>query len=165
MMTVKELSKLYRLNREIEQNMRTLERLEAALHDDESLLRDLRSSIGDVSSPPMSDMPKAHNVGSAVEDMVMRIAQLESNIAQKRSAILDIRITISTRQTLCLLERKRLEEYISSIDDSLLRQIFTLRFVNGLPWEQVAESIGGGNKAESARQACYRYLKAHKSDE
>lgn len=161
-MTVKELSNLYRLNREVELNMRQLEKLEAERDKDEELLQELRQSMGDVSSPVLSDMPKAHNVGSPTESVVLRIAQLESNIKAKRDAVLNTRVLISTRQTLCLLERKRLEEYINTVEDSLLRQIFTLRFVNCLPWEQVAFSIGGDNKGESMRQACYRYLKAHK---
>lgn len=161
-MTVKELSKLYRLNREVELNMRQLEKLEAERDEDTRLLQELRLTMGDVSSPVLSDMPKAHTVGSPVENAVMRIAQLESNIQRKRDAVLDMRVLISTRQTLCLLERKRLEEYINTVDDSLLRQIFTLRFVNGLPWDQVAFSIGGGNKSETVRMACYRYLKTHK---
>lgn len=162
-MTVKELSNLYRLNREVELNKRQLEKLEAERDKDEELLQELRQSMGDVSSPVLSDMPKAHSVGSPTESVVLRIAQLESNIQHKRDAVLNMRVLISTRQTLCLLERKRLEEYINTVDDSLLRQIFTLRFVNGLPWEQVAFAIGGDNKGESMRQACYRYLKAHKN--
>lgn len=66
-MTVKELSKLYHLNREVELNKRQLERLETDCAEDERLLAELRSAIGDCSSPPLSDMPKAHNVSSPVE--------------------------------------------------------------------------------------------------
>lgn len=160
-MTVKELSKLYRLNREVELNVRQLEKLEAERDEDERLLQELRLTMGDVSSPVLSDMPKAHTVGSPVENTVMRIAQLESNIQRKRDAVLDMRVLLSTRQTLCLLERKRLEEYINTVDDSLLRQIFTLRFVNGLPWDQVALCIGW-EETDSVKKKCYRYLKSGK---
>ena len=154
-MTVKELSKLYHLNREVELNKRQLERLETDCAEDERLLAELRSAIGDCSSPPLSDMPKAHNVSSPVENMVMRIGQLESNILRKRNAITNMRVTISTRQTLCLLERERLEAYIDGIEDSLLRQLFTLRFVNGLPWEQSAFSLwGASGRGETARKMC-----------
>lgn len=161
-MTVKELSKLYRLNREIEQNIKQLNDLESQSWEDERLLAELRATMYDVSSPPLSDMPKAHNAGSPVESKVLRAVQLENNITKKKDAITDIRIIISTRQTLCLLERKRLEEYIDSIDDSLTRQIFTLRFVNGLTWDQVAASIGCDGGGETVRKTCYRYLKSRK---
>lgn len=51
-----------------------------------------------------------------------------------------------------------LERYISEISDSLMRQIFTYRFVNGLSWDQVAAKIGG-NTGGSVKKMCYRYLK------
>lgn len=50
-------------------------------------------------------------------------------------------------------------EYIESIDDSLIRQIIALRYINGLTWDQVAASIGGNNTAESVRKAAERFLK------
>lgn len=50
-------------------------------------------------------------------------------------------------------------EYIESIDDSLIRQIIALRYINGLTWEQVAASIGGNNTADSVRMLCDRFLK------
>lgn len=49
-------------------------------------------------------------------------------------------------------------EYIENIDDSLIRQIITLKYINGLTWEQVAASIGGNNTADSVRKAAERFL-------
>lgn len=72
-----------------------------------------------------------------------------------------IHATVAAKQAQCVAERQRLETYIAGIDDSLTRQIYTLRFVDGLTWEQVAARIGGGNTADSVRMACYRYLRAH----
>lgn len=160
-MTVKELSRLYQLNREIILNVRQLDRLVVDLDSDERLLRELRSTIdaGAITAYNLSGMPRAPGVSNPTEKTVLRVIQVEQNIRRKRDTILELRVAISTRQTLCLLERKRLEEYIDSIDNEFLRQVFTLRFVNGLPWEQVAAGIGGGNKAESVRVECYRYLR------
>lgn len=49
--------------------------------------------------------------------------------------------------------------FIESIDDSLVRQIVTLRYVKGLIWEQVAAEIGGGNTADGVRKVAERFLK------
>lgn len=49
-------------------------------------------------------------------------------------------------------------EFIESIDDSLIRQIIALRYINGLSWGQVAASIGGGNTADSVRKVAERFL-------
>lgn len=55
-------------------------------------------------------------------------------------------------------EYDRLMRYINSVDDSLMRQILTHRFVDGLNYYQVAMHMGGGNTEDSVKKACYRFL-------
>ncbi len=129
-MTLKELSQLYWLNREIEMDQQRLRELE------------LKALPG---AQVLTGMPHAPGVVDKVGTYAAEIA--------------DLRGIIEAKHQQCLYERSRLERYISSIDDSLLRQIFTYRFVNGLPWEQVAACIGGGNNAGNVRMLCYRYIK------
>ena len=129
-MTLKELSQLYYLNREIEMDKRRLHELEAEA-----------VSI----SPNLTGMPRSPGVSDKVGRYAAEIADLKGIIEAKHKQ--------------CLYERSRIERYISSLDDSLLRQIFTYRFVNGLPWEQVAACVGGSNTAGSVKMMCYRYLK------
>lgn len=114
-MTVKRLSQLYYLNREIEMDKRRLRGLET----------------------------------------MRRNMSVESATAEAA----DLRGIIEAKHQQCLYERNRLERYISGIDDSLLRQIFTYRFVNGLSWAQVAAYIGGGNTEGGVKMLCYRYLR------
>jgi len=57
-----------------------------------------------------------------------------------------------------IIEYNRLNRYIASIEDSQMRLIMSYRFVNGLPWNQVAANIGGNNTADSVKKACYRFL-------
>lgn len=129
-MTLKELSQLYYLNREIEMDKRRLQELE----------------LKAVScTPDTTGMPRS----PGVSDRVGRYA----------AEIADLRGIIEAKHQQCLYERSRLERYIADIDDSLLRQVFTYRFINGLPWEQVAACVGGSNSAGSVRMMCYRYLK------
>ena len=47
---------------------------------------------------------------------------------------------------------------IASIDDRIVAQALTLRFIHGLSWDQVAAHIGGGNTDKSVSLLCYRYL-------
>lgn len=129
-MTLKELSQLYYLNREIEMDKRRLQELE----------------VKAVScSANLSGMPRS----PGVSDRVGRYA----------ADIVDLKGIIEAKLQQCIYERNRLERYISSIDDSLLRQIFTYRFINGLPWEQVAACIGPGYTAAAVRQVAHRYIK------
>lgn len=129
-MTLKELSQLYYLNREIEMDQRRLE--------------ELRAKSTSPGSPRFDGMPHSKSNVSKVERYAEEIADLEAIIAAK--------------QQQCIHERNRLERYINDIDDSRLRMIFKLRFVNGLQWSQVAAHIGGNNTAKSVSKACYRYL-------
>lgn len=130
-MTLKELSQLYWLNREIEADQRRIDALQVAAYAPPP--------------PDMSGMPHAGETARRVENMAVEITTLQGIIRAK--------------QEQCLYERIRLERYIATIPDSLTRQIFTLRFVNGLDWAQVAYSIGGGNTADSVKKTCYRYLR------
>ncbi len=132
-MTLKELSQLYYLNREIEMDQRRLE--------------ELRAKSTSPGSPRFDGMPKGTTTVSKVERFAEEIADLEAIIAAK--------------QQQCIHERNRLERYINDIDDSLIRQIFTFRFVSGLPWPQVAAHIGGKNTEKSVSKACYRYIEKH----
>lgn len=128
-MTLKELSQLYYLNREIEMDKKRLQELEV-------------KAVSCTAS--LSGMP----LGSGVSDRVGRYA----------AEIVDLRGIIEAKLQQCIYERNRLERYIQSIDDSLVRQVFAYRFVNGLPWKQVAACIGGNNTEDSCRKLVSRYI-------
>ena len=129
-MTLKELSQLYYLQREIAMDERRLEELEAKLQP---------------GGMNLSEIPH----GTSVANKVSLYA----------AEIVDLRDIIADKQKRCIFEKIRLERYISEISDSLMRQIFTYRFVNGLSWEQVADKIGS-TTGGSAKKMCYRYLKS-----
>ena len=129
-MTLKELSQLYYLNREIEMDQRRLE--------------ELRVKAESPSSGRLDGMPRSPNTEN----------RLERYIAE----IVDLSAIITAKQMRCIHERNRLERYINDIDDSLTRQIFTFRFINGLSWYQVSAHIGGGNTEAGVKKVCYRYL-------
>ena len=129
-MTIKELSQLYYLNQEIEMDRMRLRNLEA------------RAQPG---AQVITGMPHAPGTKDKVGECAAEIA--------------DLRGIIEAKHQQCLYERARLERYIAGIDDSLTRQMFKLRFVNGLTWRQVAACIGGGNTDDGCRKAVQRYLR------
>lgn len=57
-----------------------------------------------------------------------------------------------------VIEYNRLNRYISETDDSLIRQILSYRYVNGLTWGQTAAHIGGNNTTDSVRMAHDRFI-------
>lgn len=136
-MTLKELSQLYYLNREIERDQERLEKLRARA-----------SAPG---APNYDGMPKSPSFENRLERYIAEIVDLEA--------------IIQAKITQCLHERARLERYIAEIPDSLTRQIFQLRFINGLTWVQIAFSFGGGNTEEGVRKRVYRYLEQENKGE
>lgn len=111
---------------------------------DKKRLQDLEIMAVSISSN-LSGMPRSPGVSDKVGRYAAEIADLKGIIEAKHQQ--------------CLYERSRLERYIASIEDSFLRQVFTYRFVNGLPWKQVAACIGPGYTDEAVRQAAHRYIK------
>ena len=136
-MTLKELSQLYYLNREIERDQERLEKL--------------RASASAPGVPNYDGMPKSPSFENRLERYIAEIVDLEA--------------IIQAKITQCLHERARLERYIAEIPDSLTRQIFQLRFITGLTWVQIAFSVGGGNTEEGVRKRVYRYLEQENKGE
>ena len=130
-MTLHELSQLYYLKREIEM--------------DEQRLAELRLDAASPSTPNITGMPKGTHMECTLEQKCERVLRLESIIATKIAR--------------CEREREKLEKYISDIPDSLTRQIFTLRFVRGYTWRQVANRCGGYNTPDGVKKRCQRYLR------
>lgn len=128
-MTKKELSQLWYLNREIE-------------HEQERIAQ-LRTAATDTSAK-ISGLPG----GGGISDKTA-IAAL----------IADSEAIIHAKMQLCIVEYNRLNRYIASVEDSLTRQILTLRYVEGLSWTAVAMHVGGGNTADSIRMVHNRFLK------
>ena len=133
-MTLKELSQLYYLTREIEADQKRLDELSRTAYAP--------------STPSLSGMPRApHSVDSKVERLAAEIVDLQAIIA--------------ARQIQCIHERARLERWINEIPDSLTRQIFQYRFAECMSWLQVARHVGGNNTESGVSQRSYEYLKKH----
>ena len=131
-MTKKELSQLYYLNREIRQEKERLAELRAAATD---------------TSAKISGLP---HVG--------RLSDKTAIAAQ----IADCEAIIEAKIQLSVVEYNRLNRYIASIEDSFMRQILSLRYINGFSWGAVAAHIGGDNTADSVRMVHNRFLSEEK---
>lgn len=52
----------------------------------------------------------------------------------------------------------QVEEFIAGVEDSRIRRIITLRFIENLSWNKVADRIGGGNTEDSVKKMFYRFM-------
>lgn len=129
-MTKKELSELYWINKEIKEEQRKLDELEAAATN---------------CTAKITGLPHVAGTHDKIGDLSILIAE------QKDLIELKIRQSI--------IEYNRLNRYIKEIPDSQMRMILSLRYVNGLTWQQVADSIGEGNTADAIRKKHDKFLK------
>ena len=113
MLSKKELSQLYYLNREIEH-------LQTRINELETIATSCASSI--------TGMPHA----SGINDKIGKYA----------AEIADLKNLLSLNLQKCFYELNRLNRFINSVEDSEMRQILTYRYISGLTWQQIAFSIG-----------------------
>lgn len=85
--------------------------------------------------------------------------------SERKTDLLSKKLLLNSRKsTLELLEfdllqkTNEVEEFIASVDDSRMRRIINLRFIENLPWSKVASRIGGGNTEDSVRKAFERFM-------
>ena len=141
-MTIHELNQLRYLDREI-QLLR--ERIAELRTEAERVTPSVTTYINDKKETCV--LPKTGGAGlhrDKMADMVAAIIEEERQLEE---------LCVRRRQ-----EKARLMRYINDIQDSLTRQIFLLRFVDGKSWNAVADEIGG-NTENSVRMKVFRYLR------
>lgn len=128
--TKQELSQLYDLNREIEQQQCRLEELESVLQGKSNKITGIPLSL-----------------------------TLQEEVLNCKSEIVDLQELISHNMKKCWYELKKINFFIDSVKDSKMRQILRLRYINGLTWQQIAFSIGEYDESYP-RQKHNAFLKA-----
>jgi hypothetical protein len=130
-LTREELKQIYYLNKEVKMWQRELERLQCM-----SLIK----------GQQITGMPHVPGVSDKVGDLAATMADIETIIRGKLAEI--------------QMQRKRIIEYINSIDDSLLRQIIFLRNVSCMSWNQIANELGSNENC--VKQIYSRHFRKNK---
>ena len=128
-MTSRELKNLYYLKKEIKQQQRRIAELEA---------------IATNCSTKITGLPSGKGIADKIGNYAAQIADLK--------ALLDLNLKK------CFYELNRLDRFIQSVEDPLLRQILTCRFVNGYSWRKIAYTVGGNNTPDGLRIKMMRFL-------
>ena len=127
-LTRKELSQLYYLQKEIS--------------SDEQRLIDLETAATSITAN-LSGMPG----GGRKSDKTAIAAE-----------IADLKSIIQAKRDMCVAHYNQIMRYVAGIEDSLMRQIITMRNLDMLTWAQIAQRIGGGNTEDGLRMAYKRFV-------
>lgn len=131
-MTVKELSQVYELQREINLYDRRID--------------DLRAQRTAISAPAFDKEPAGKNDGPGRESKIERLT----------AEIIDLEEIIRLHRQQRILELQRLERYIGEVGDPVVRQIMQLRFADLRSWPEIAAEMH--YTAEAVKKRLYRYL-------
>ena len=100
--------------------------------------------IGSSKSFPYTTM-SFHIEGVDAEDYNRRTKRLKNKLVNKKNELLAL--------------QEEVQNFVDAIEDSLTRQIITLRFINCLSWNEIAEKVGVNSSADSIRKISERFLK------
>ncbi len=70
-----------------------------------------------------------------------------------------LQIELNKRLNELFYTERRINKFIAEIDDSEIRRIITLRYVEGLTWQEVANKVGVCGDGSTERKKIDRYLK------
>ena len=78
--------------------------------------------------------------------------------SRKKTLLYARKATLSELEMELLETLNEVEMFIASVKDSHMRRIISLRVVDGLSWNKVADYIGGGNTEGSVKMAFQRFM-------
>ena len=131
-MNIKELSKYYHLTLEIK--------------DLEEKIKELDLTL--ISSPILSGMPHNNTISNPTE--------------QRNILTISLKEKLEKRKIEALRELNRIEDYVESIEDIEIRQIFRKRYVQLKRWEQIADEMHMSERNIYRKHR--KYLKENKDD-
>lgn len=102
---------------------------------------------------PLSDRVTASNAEFPYQPIHVRIEGVDI----KKQALEEI---LRKRLAACLDETIRIEDFISSIDDSRTRMIFQKRYIDGWSWLKISRSMGSMDESY-ARKIHNRFTENH----
>lgn len=136
-MRKKQLEQLRHLKSEIEMLKKQIADAEAAI-----------DTVSDTVTGSSRSFPYTQHViritGIDIQGHNRRIRRLKTMLGRRLEKLIEV--------------REELEDYIASVPDSEMRQILTLRYVNGFTWQQVANRMGGYYTADYARKKNDRFF-------
>ncbi len=131
-MTKKELGQIYSINREIQMWEKELESIHC----------------------------KSLMIGQKITGMPRNSTGTSDKVGDMAATIVDIEDIIRGKLVEIQLQKKRIMEFISMIEDSQIRQIVFLRNISCMSWKDIAKEVGGNNTADSVRKMYDRFLKS-----
>ena len=125
--------------------------LDAEIKRYDQRIDELRAQRAAISAPAFDREPSGKNDSPGRESKIERLT----------AEIIDLEQLLHINREKRIVEKQRLERFISSVDDSTVRRIIELRFNAVLSWNEVAARMGSGYTVGILKMMLSRYLERH----
>ncbi len=126
-----------------QEDLKQLRPINALIRVQMQRISDLRAAAG-VQSPRLDAIPSGSGPRDKIGAIVPQIIDQENELIETLRMYYD--------------RKRELDHFIDTIQDFKVRLIAMLRYRDGLPWESVADEIGGRATGYSVKHACQRYF-------
>ena len=145
------------LKKEIEEVQEKIDRLDVEIPKLEKRLKDIedgekvkdkvRGGLGGNESFNIEGIP------------VKEYERKKTDLFTKKLLLIQRKSTLEVLKLEIEQKKNDVETFIAGIEDSRMRRIVSMRFMENLSWNQVADRIGGGNTEGSVKMAFQRFMK------
>lgn len=145
------------LKAESEEIREKISKLEKQIGDIEKRIKEIEEKNETVKDKVMGGLGGIQ--GFNIEGIPMReYEKKKSDLMVKRLLLNQRKSTLEILEYQIIQQTNDVEEFIASIDDSRMRRIVNLRFIQNLSWNKVADRIGGGNTEDGIRMSFDRFM-------
>lgn len=144
------------LQEEIKEVRHKIEKLEARIPQIEKRINEIEKgeTVKDKVSGGLGGIQHFEVEGTPIKEYRER----KTDLFSKKLLLNSRKSTLELLEFDLLQKTNEVEEFIASVDDSRIRRIINLRFIEGFSWNKVADYIGGGNTDDSVRKAFTRFM-------
>ena len=128
------------------EDLNQLQYLQKFIDHERDRLEAMRESL-DAKSPVISDMPKTPGASDMIGDTIPNIIDEATRIEESLAKYTEM--------------QERLLTFIHQVPNLRIKMLMTLRFVDGLTWDEVADYADNGNgkcTADNVRMAVNNYI-------
>lgn len=145
------------LKAEADEIKEKISKLEKQIGDIEKRIKEIEEKSETVKDKVMGGLGGIQ--GFKIEGIPMReYEKKKSDLMVKKLLLNQRKSTLEILEYQIIQQTNDVEEFIASIDDSRMRRIVNLRFIQNLSWNKVADRIGGGNTEDGIRMSFDRFM-------
>lgn len=99
------------------------------------------------------------NISDEVKELKRKIGKTKESNSSELELLFLRNDILSGKVKRCQELKKKIEDFVNSIEDSLTRQVFYYRYIKCMTWRKVSTMLGGYLSETGARMISERYLK------